>query len=73
MRYFKVVTKTLSVVPSIHGETVHYAALIPALTTKAAEKVVRKDPRFRRTMRQNGLDYKTVSLTIKRHSLKAGL
>jgi hypothetical protein len=64
MRYYKVCTRVLPVLPSIHGETVSFAAVIPASSKKLAEQKVRCDVQFQRTMVINGYDPERVKLLI---------
>lgn len=73
MRYYKVISSVLPVRTASHGETVKFAALIPADSVRQAERYVREDKRFRRQMRQSELDWKLVPLTVKRSSLKEGI
>jgi hypothetical protein len=54
--------------PVLTGDGLTYTAFIPAATVAQAERFVREEPRFRKTMRQNGVDWRTAPVKVTRTS-----
>ena len=54
--------------PTLTGEGLTFTAFIQADSKVQAERLVRETPRFRKTLRQNGVDWMDAPLAVTRTS-----
>lgn len=76
LRYFEVIASghdTADTRFDRDGMYVGYSALIQAHSMEAAEAALRKEKRFRRFMRQSGLDWRTVPVVAEMTTLERGI